>query len=254
LFGPILYSRPLKGEEVNMRLAIALFICALVLTALSGCGGGSGSSASRLQLFITDAPIAADAINVKISTIEVHSEADGWKTVKQFADTDPAINLLDFQAKNDFDNDPSTLANYLLLDTPLTPGHYTMVRLHVTSVEVVIDGVPHPVDLSNIEQTGIKLNREFDVAQGNAVALLLDFNGKESIVETGGGTYKLQPVIAMVPKSIVGSISGTVSFKDAAQASVPVPDGDVTVQVFTAGGSDLVNSAQLNVNEARTSG
>jgi hypothetical protein len=237
-----------------MRFLVFLSICAIIVTALTGCGGGGGSSSSHLQLFITDAPIDAEAINVKLTSIEVHSDAGGWVTVKQFADTDPAINLLDYQAKNDFDNDPATVANLLLLDAPLTPGHYTMVRLHVSSVEVVKGGQTYPVDMNNLDQTGIKLNHEFDVAQGQACALLLDFNGKQSIIELGNGSYKMQPVIAMVPKNVIGSISGTVVFHDATAAVVPVADGPVTVEAYTAGTSTLVNSADVTMDVARTGG
>ncbi|MDO8586903.1 MAG: DUF4382 domain-containing protein [Armatimonadota bacterium] len=231
-----------------MRFLVCMSISALLLTALAGCGGGSGGSSS-LQLFITDAPIDAEAINVAITKIEVHSEANGWVTLKEYS---PALqlNLMDFQAKFDQDDDPSTVANYLLLDVPLTAGHYTMVRLFVESVDVVIDGQTHPVDLNNLDQTGIKLNHEFDVAQGGAAALLLDFNGKESIVETGNGSYKLQPIIAMVPKNIVGGISGSLAFKDAAAAAFALSEGSsVTVQAYTAGTTTLVNSAAATLDE-----
>jgi hypothetical protein len=244
-----------RKEKGPMRLVIALTLYALVLTALGGCGGGGGSSsAGRLQLFLTDVPVAADAVNVKLSMVCVHTHLGDWITIKTFKDTDPAINLLDYQAKNDFDDDPNTLASCLLLDTQLDAGHYTMVRLHIASMQVVIGGVPYPVDLSDVEPAGIAINTEFDVAKGVASALLMDFNCRESIIQTGEGAYKLKPVIAMIPKSTSGSISGTVVFKDGSLNAAPAPDGDIEVGIFVAGSSVMANSAQLNVNEARTLG
>lgn len=231
-----------------MRSLVYLLCCIIALTVLAGCGGGGGGSSSRLQLFLTDAPIDAYAINVTISSIEVHSDANGWQTIKDY---DPAltINLLDYQAKNDLDSDPGTIANYLLLDQPLSPGHYTMIRLHVTEVRIVVnegdDPAGVPVDINNLEQTGIKLNHEFDVPEGEVCAVLLDFNGKESIVEMGNGNYRLQPVIAAVPKNVVGRITGTVVFKDASEVVVPVPAPPVTVGAYASGTTTLVSIGEV---------
>lgn len=232
-----------KGEFI-MRSLVIVALCATIALVCAGCGGGGGTSSSRLQLFVTDAPVDAEAINVVISSIEVHSDSGGWVTVKQY--TPPlTINLMDFQAKFEFDGDPSTLPSFLLMDAPLAVGHYTMVRLHVDSVEVVVAGQPYSVDISNVAQTGIKLNHEFDVAPGGAVALLLDFNGKKSVIETGNGVYKLQPVIAMVPKEISGTIKGVMAFKDAGGLAVPVPPG-ATVEVFQSGTTTLAGSGQIS--------
>ncbi|MDO8684875.1 MAG: DUF4382 domain-containing protein [Armatimonadota bacterium] len=210
-----------------------LILCAILAVTMAGCGGGSGSGSGTLQLFLTDAPMDADEINVKITSIDVHKADGGWTTVKTYS---PAleVNLMDYQALFEFDGDPLTEAQLLLLDAPLTPGHYTMVRLQFESVSCVIDGQTFDVDLQNVAQTGLKLNHEFDVAPGEASALLLDFDGKNSIVSTGQGSYKLQPVVSMVPKVVSGTIRGVVTFKDASDVTVPVPEG-ASVEIFKAG-------------------
>lgn len=48
-------------------------------------------------------------------------------------------------------------------------------------------------------QSGIKLIHQFTVGSGQRVDLLLDFDACKSIVQTGNGTYKLKPVIKVIP-------------------------------------------------------
>jgi len=233
-----------------MRFVMVSLVCLTVAAILVGCGGGgSGSGVSGLQIYITDAPIDAHGIIVTITSVEVHEATAGWVTLKTY-DPPLEIDLMDYQARFEFDGDPATQPEYLLLDQPLAAGHYTMVRLHVSGVGVVLEEGAEPiaVDMNNLDQTGIKLNREFTVASGQSVALLLDFNGKSSIVEMGQGSYKLQPVIAMVPKDISATIKGTVAFMDASPAPVPVPEGAV-LEVYEAGGTTLAGSGSISTED-----
>jgi hypothetical protein len=48
-------------------------------------------------------------------------------------------------------------------------------------------------------QSGIKLVNQFDVAAGQRVDLLLDFDACKSVVKRGNGTYALKPVIKVIP-------------------------------------------------------
>jgi hypothetical protein len=58
-------------------------------------------------------------------------------------------------------------------------------------------------------QSGIKLIHEFDVASGQRVDLMLDFNACKSIVKRGNGTYALKPVIKVLP-FVLNGIEGFV--------------------------------------------
>lgn len=58
-------------------------------------------------------------------------------------------------------------------------------------------------------QSGIKLVNEFDVAPGQRVDLMLDFNACKSIVKRGNGTYALKPVIKVIP-FVLNGIHGVV--------------------------------------------
>ena len=60
------------------------------------------------------------------------------------------------------------------------------------------------LDTPSAVQSGIKLVNEFDVAPGQHVDLVLDFDALKSVVTRGNGTYSLKPVIKVVPTELNG--------------------------------------------------
>jgi len=206
---------------IRFRFIALAGILILAAWALAGCGGDS-SGTGQLQVRLVDAPLAADAINVMITSIQVHESGGGWVTVKEFPSDNPPINLLDYS---------SGKGSLLLADEPLDAGHYTMVRLMLSSAEVVIGSETHPVDLTNVEQTGVKCNGQFTVEEGQVMALILDFNAASSFVDTGGGTYMLHPVMTMSPVDIATQVTGKVEFQDGSGNPIALP-ADVTVRLY----------------------
>jgi len=124
------------------------------------------------------------------------------------------INLLNL-------NDPTqpNLALDSLGETPLAAGHYTQLRLVLVpnsggppfANSVVLSGIPGEIALDTPSgmQSGIKLIHQFTVGSGQRVDLLLDFDACKSIVQTGNGTYKLKPVIKVIP-FVLNGIDGFV--------------------------------------------
>jgi hypothetical protein len=104
-----------------------------------------------------------------------------------------------------------TTAQDVLGTGPLPVGHYTQVRLVVTSATFYFDhasagpacapaiaapaGRQADVTIPSVE---VKLNREFDLTAPNATTMLLDFDGDQSVKETGNGRYMMKPVIGIV--------------------------------------------------------
>jgi hypothetical protein len=94
---------------------------------------------------------------------------------------------------------------------PLATGHYTQVRLVVSSAVIYFDnaatgeacaatmaapaGRTAPVTIPSGE---VKLNREFEVTSGTPTTMLLDFDGDKSVRDNGNGQYSMSPVIAVV--------------------------------------------------------
>lgn len=191
----------------------AWLTASLFAVFVAGCGGdGSGGVPGTLGVSLTDAPACGfDAVNVTVIKVRVHqsssaSDADaGWTDIT----LNPArkINLL-------------SLNNGVLDklgETPLAAGHYTQLRLVLdpntggvfNNSVIPAGGVETSLVTPSAVQSGIKLVNEFDVASGQRVDLLLDFDACKSIVKRGNGSYALKPVIRIIPFALNG-ISGFV--------------------------------------------
>ncbi|MFH2119976.1 MAG: DUF4382 domain-containing protein [Pseudomonadota bacterium] len=200
--------------QTNLVKAVLPYLAASLIILMVGCGGGGGDSspqagAGTLNVSLTDAPAGGfTAVNVTISKVRVHqsnsaSENDaGWTDIT----LNPArkINLLN-------------LTNGVLEDlgqTSLSAGHYTQLRLVLAANSgtnlansVVLASDPTTeiaLDTPSAVQSGIKLINEFDVASGQRVDLVLDFDALKSVVARGNGTFLLKPVIKVVPTQLNG--------------------------------------------------
>ncbi len=94
----------------------------------------------------------------------------------------------------------------------LTPGHYTDLRLTVSSATLYFQTTTTPcaaaMTFSSTTETGtpvtvssgqLQLNRQFDLTSTTTpTQILLDFNGDASVVQTGVGVYRMTPVISVV--------------------------------------------------------
>ncbi|MDA8106220.1 MAG: DUF4382 domain-containing protein [Nitrospiraceae bacterium] len=91
---------------------------------------------------------------------------------------------------------------------PLEAGHYQQIRLIVVpnsgteppfsnSVVYSQDGedVEVPLTIPTEDTTGIKVIHQFTVEEGKTVDLVLDLDGKKSVVAQGNGKFMLKPVI-----------------------------------------------------------
>jgi hypothetical protein len=188
----------------------------LIATSLVACGGGGGGSGTptttastgTLSVALTDAPACGfDAVNVTVNKIRVNASASASDTDGGWTDItlNPAkkINLLN-------------LTNGVLDtlgQTPLAAGHYSQLRLVLdanANTVVPTGGTEQALTTPSATQSGIKLTKEFDVAAGQQVDLVLDFDACKSVVTQGKGRYLLKPVVKVVPTAAVG-ISGVVA-------------------------------------------
>jgi hypothetical protein len=141
---------------------------------------------------------------VRVHQSSVASENDpGWSEIT--LNPPKKINLLD-------------LSNCVLENlgqTYLPAGHYTQLRLVLAmnkgasiANSVVLSGTTPtaeiPLVTPSAAQSGIKLINEFEVAAGQRVDLVLDFDALKSIVSTGNGKFLLKPVIRVLPTAIRG--------------------------------------------------
>jgi hypothetical protein len=192
---------------------------ALIATTLVACGGGGSgtptttASTGTLTVALTDAPACGfDAVNVTVNKVRVNASANASDTDGGWTDItlNPArkINLLN-------------LTNGVLDtlgQTALPAGHYSQLRLvldantgsGLANSVVPTGGTEQTLVTPSAVQSGIKLISEFDVAAGQKVDLVLDFDACKSVVTQGKGKYLLKPVVKVVPAAAVG-ISGVVA-------------------------------------------
>lgn len=123
----------------------------------------------------------------------------------------------------------------------LPAGHYPWIRLMVDtagildSYIVVSGGADHELTIPSGSETGLKLNRGFDVPAGGSANFTMDFDLRKSVTVTGTGDYVLRPTIRMVDNTMVGAIAGTV-------APSLVPSGCTpAVYVFSGAGATPVD-------------
>lgn len=257
-------TRPF-GRVSRLSLAAAGVAATLALSACGG-GGGSGGGAGipapatgTLAVSLTDAPACGfDAVNVTVAKVRVNQSASASDTDAGWTDItlSPArkINLLNL----------TNGALDALGQTSLAAGHYSQLRLvldpntgtGLANSVVPTGGAETTLTTPSAVQSGIKLVNEFDVAAGQRVDLVLDFDACKSIVTTGSGKYMLKPVIKVVPTAING-ISGFISSSLQAShvvvsaqqdgkvisATVPSSTGEFFLSRLTPGNYDVVITA-----------
>jgi hypothetical protein len=242
---------------------------ALIATTLVACGGGGGGSGTptttastgTLSVALTDAPACGfDAVNVTVNKIRVNASSTASDTDGGWTDItlNPArkINLLN-------------LTNGVLDtlgQTPLAAGHYSQLRLVLdanANTVVPTGGTEQALVTPSAVQSGIKLTKEFDVAAGQQVDLVLDFDACKSVVTQGKGRYLLKPVVKVVPTAAVG-ISGVVATallgshvsvsvqQNGVEVGATVPNpttGEFFVSHLAAGNYDVVITADGHAAE-----
>ena len=192
-----------------MRIIAVLAI--LAGTAVASCGGDSvvsPSGSGRLSLMIKDTPYSdARALLVTFSEVTAHRDGEGGFTRLPFGDTTATSRTCDLKKLVDRQD--------LLGVGTLPAGHYTQVRLVVSSATLYFDnaseGPPCATTIAapagrsagvEIPSGEVKLNRQFEVGESGATSMLIDFDGDRSVTETGNGRFRMTPVIGIVRKRL----------------------------------------------------
>lgn len=212
-----------------MRSVMAICTAALLVSA---CGGASSTTApsaaasetnapssplppsakSSITVLLKDSPFSdAKALLVTFSELQVHASGDSWI----------AVPFASGASSRTCDLKKLETAQDILGVGSLPAGHYTQLRLVVSSATIYLDnasagaacaatiaapaGTNAPVTIPSGE---LKLNREFDLASSGGTTILLDFDGDQSVRLTGngngngrgngGGQYMMTPVIGIV--------------------------------------------------------
>ena len=194
--------------RTNIALALAL---GLSLSALACSGSPTEASRSgNLKLMITDAPFdEASALHVTFTELKAHREdgAGGWLTVP-FAGS-PAATIRTCNLKK-LDG-PFDILGAASLDA----GQYTQLRLVVDSATIFFGGTatgepacanalaaPSGSGVTSarleIPSGEVKLIQPFALTTSGTTTIDLDFDGGQSVHQTGNGRYMMSPVIRIL--------------------------------------------------------
>ena len=188
-----------------MRLSRSALFAISLVTGVVACSSPSSpsGSGSTLNVMLKDSPYSdAKALLVTFSEVSAHVSGAGGFSVLPFSGGGTSRTC---------DLKKLTTAQDILGTGTLAAGHYTQVRLVVTSAVLYFDNastgaacaasIPVPAGNSaqvSVSSGDVKLNREFDVSSSGATTILVDFDGDQSVHAQGNGQYNMTPVISVV--------------------------------------------------------
>jgi len=190
----------MKLVHAGAALAGMLAVASCASSAGPSDNGGAGSGMVRIML--TDSPFSdAKAVLVTFTEVSAHRSGGSWEDLT-FAEAavSRTCDLKKLEGPQD-----------LLGVGPLVQGHYTQLRLTVSTAVLYFDSpsvgpacapaIAAPLGTkatANVPSGTIKLNRQFEVATDGMTTIVLDFDGDKSINKLGNGSYQMKPVIAVL--------------------------------------------------------
>jgi hypothetical protein len=238
----------MRKMTARVRASLVLLGAVGALLQMQGCGGGTSSSPTMLQVGITNGgttsastAAAATAVRTAVAASQAPSSPATYSSivlsikgiqlvpVGQDPQTPaesaglPVIPLANSPVSVDIAT--LTYLQQLLGQAVIPPGRYNQVRL------ILSDNVPGqtpanyvtlsgsstkiPLDTPSGQQSGVKILGQFEVKAGVINAIVLSFDPATAIVTTGNGTYELKPTGIRIDQvasllSNFGSITGTI--------------------------------------------
>ncbi|MDP3435030.1 MAG: DUF4382 domain-containing protein [Bacteroidota bacterium] len=206
---------------------------------------------------LTDAPFPVSLVDqtlVTIDKIEIRStvavetaegETEDETLYTVLFEGEKVINLLDLQ--NGVTKE--------LLSMDIDAGSYDLIRLHVTSSEIILkDGTSFDLTIPGGNSSGIKIkiSPELDIESGVESEVLLDFDVSKSFVVQGNMNtpagikgFLFKPVIRAMHQNISSIIEGTVFENE----TTPVAEAHVQIivadTVFSSAITDATGSYAL---------
>jgi hypothetical protein len=183
-----------------------LFTVVLVIVIIAGCISIPAGQAT-LIIEVKDAPKPTDIgtisfLNLTFSEVSVHRASNNQTiddTEEEMTpappDTSTAGWIVVVNQTQTVDLIALQNVSRILGQKTLETGNYTQIRLRIDSGTVTVDGIEY--DLT-VPSDVLRFNRGFTLRSGETLHLILDFDVEKSLVRTGSGLYKLEPVIAVL--------------------------------------------------------
>jgi Domain of unknown function (DUF4382) len=188
----------------NLVVLTLIFSALSVFTFISCKKESTSNGSARLQVFLTDDPGDYQAVYIDIKDVQINVTGDtssGWQSLQGVnAGVYDLLKLV---------NDEDTI----LADASIPSGRLHQIRLVLgTENYVKIEGTTDLIKLEtpSAQQSGLKLNVQYDVTDERLYTILLDFDVAKSIVKTGNKKYILKPTIRAILNAVGGTLKGVV--------------------------------------------
>jgi hypothetical protein len=214
---------------MRTRLLICVFILiAVSVTIFISCKkNDTNDGTARLQVFLTDDPGDYESVYIDVKDVQINvtgDSANGWQSLQGVnANVYDLLRLV---------NDEDTI----LADAEIPSGRLHQIRLVLgTENYVKVEGTSQLIKLEtpSAEQSGLKLNVQYDVTDERLYMIVLDFDVARSIVKTGNNKYILKPTIRAILNAVGGTIKGIVMPADFQTAVYAVQGVDTIATTFT---------------------
>lgn len=209
----------------SMKSLFKLFLCVAVFswTLISCDSNDEAAGTSGISVRLVDAP--GDYDKVFIDVVGVEAIVDGEPIV---LDTNAGVYDLLTLTGGEFVN---------LVNEEIPSGELSQMRLILGAENTLVLNGGQEVDLQtpSAQQTGLKLNVNYDLQPGVTYEFIMDFNVDKSIVELGNSGHILKPVIQITTSAESGAISGLVSPSgiDALVTATNTTDNTIEVSAHT---------------------
>lgn len=172
-------------NKQNLLPVFALFTAtALIVAACQKETGSDGSGTRTLKVKLTDAPVAADSVNVDIRQVRVNfrNDSTGWVDLNTQAGIYDLLGL-----QNGVDT---------LLATGTIPASDVKEIRFVLGADnsIVVNGINYPLIIPSGAESGLKIKVNKQLS-GPIDSLVIDFDAALSIHAAGPGNYMLRPVL-----------------------------------------------------------
>lgn len=207
------------------KLFLSLVIAGTAFVSCSTDQEQEEKGTAGISFILVDAPGDYEKVWVNVQAIEVIVDGEAH----EYSVENPGpVELLELTG--------GSFASLLTEDIPA--GQLSQIRLILgaegNTILLQDNTEATPLKTPSAQQSGLKLNVNYDLQPGVTYDFILDFNVHESIVQLGAGQgHILKPVINVITKAESGAISGIVS--PATNATVTATDGDTEVTADTNG-------------------
>ena len=178
-------------RNVGMYGAVGVLIAALIIAGIAISSvmipsltfPGFAPNTGKLTIWLTDAPVELTHLNITMDSISAQradNDNETWENLT-FVDGVPEVyfDLLALQNKT-----------MELVDTTLPPGNYTMIKMHVKTINATYpDG--HTANLT-LPSWFVRVIVHFEIEEGGYTALLIDMNLGWIAISNSGN---LRPVL-----------------------------------------------------------